>query len=171
MFTDFGVSVFDKITNQRASSVHSIRDVGPRLTSMANHDQIMRGHGPYEPPEVDLANVDGRKCDVWSFGCIMCDILAFACGRRAGLHNYRSVRYDGSDDYVYRVTVVSATPATAFDSSSTELKSEIRNWFQAVAAKSALPWVPEYVDVLKQALVPDPLGRPGMSVIMNGLDK
>ncbi len=166
MLTDFGVSVFDKATNEKATRVHSIRDVGPRLTSRANRDEVMRGYGPYQPPEVDLDKVDGRKCDVWSLACILCDVLAFAFGRDTALHKFRTLRYDGKDDFYYRTKGSSEDRARVINSSNTELKSEIKDWFQASARLSTYIWVPRYVSIIETALVPRPLDRPDMKKIM-----
>ena len=170
MLTDFGVSVFDKATNEKATRVHSIRDVGPKLTSRANRDEIMRGHGPYQPPEVDLDKVDGRKCDVWSLACILCDVLAFAFGRGTALHEFRTLRYDGKDDYFYRARGSSEDRARVINNSNTELKSEIKDWFRAHANASTHTWVPHYISIIERALVPRPLERPDMKEIMQGLD-
>ena len=170
MLTDFGVSVFDKATNQKATRVHSIRDVGPRLTSRANRDEVMRGHGPYQPPEVDLDKVDGRKCDVWSLACILCDVLAFAFGRGTALHRFRALRYDGRDDYFYRSRGSSEDRARVINSSNTELKSEIKDWFRAYANVSTHTWVAPYVSIIEKALVPQPMDRPDMKEIMHGLN-
>ena len=169
MLTDFGVSVFDKATNEKATRVHSIRDVGPRLTSRANRAEVMRGYGPYQPPEVDLDKVDGRKCDVWSLACILCDVLAFAFGRGTALHRFRALRYDGRDDYFYRARGSSENQPRVINSSNTELKSEIRDWFRSHAYASIHTWVPHYVSIIERALVPGPRERPDMKLIMHGL--
>ena len=169
MLTDFGVSVFDKATNEKATRVHSIRDVGPRLTSRANRAEVMRGYGPYQPPEVDLDKVDGRKCDVWSLACILCDVLAFAFGRGTALHRFRTLRYDGRDDYFYRARGSSEDRARVINSSNTELKSEIRDWFRSHVYASTHTWVPHYVSIIERALVPGPRERPDMKLIMHGL--
>ena len=171
MLTDFGVSLFDKGTNQRPSRLHSIRDAGPRLTSRGNRNQFTRAHGPYEPPEVDLPSVDGRKCDVWSFACILCDVLAFAFGRKEGLRQFRKLRYDGNDDYFYRTHESLTSVPRMVNSSYTELKPEIRAWYQGLAAKHKIDqsWIKDYVAVLERALVPNPSDRPNMRDFINDL--
>ena len=171
MLTDFGVSLFDKRTNQRPSRLHSIRDAGPRLTSRGNRNQITRAHGPYEPPEVNLPIVDGRKCDVWSFACILCDVLAFACGRKEGLRQFRNLRYDGNDDYFYRTRESLTLVPGVVNSSYTELKPTIRNWYLGLAAEHQTDqsWIEDYVAVLERALVPNPSDRPNMRDFINDL--
>ena len=171
MLTDFGVSAFDKATNQKATRVHSIRDAGPRLTkSRANRDEVARGHGPYQPPEVDLDIVDGRKCDVWSLACILCDVLAFAFGRGRALHTFRALRYDGKNDFFYRARGSSEDRARVINGSNTELKSEIKDWFRAHLNISTHTWVTPYVSIIERALVPRPPDRPHMKEIMQGLN-
>ena len=169
MLTDFGVSVFNKATNEKATRVHSIRDVGPLLTSRAYRDVVIRGYGPYQPPEVDIDKVDGRKCGVWSFACILCEVLAFAFGRSTALQEFRRLRYDGKDDYFHRARGSSENRARVINSSNTELKSEIRNWFRSHPYASTHEWVPRYVSIIEGALVTGPRERPDMKLIMQGL--
>ena len=171
MLTDFGVSLFEKNTNKKATRAQSIRDAGPRLTSSADRDRITRGHGPYQPPEVDLKRVDGRKCDVWSFACILCDVLAFACGKEKALHEFRKVRFDGRNDFFYRAKGNSVDRAKVINRSNTELKSEIKDWLREYADKATEDWTPDYVSLIEKVLVPNPLDRPEMRDIMNDLDR
>ena len=169
MLTDFGVSLFDRATNEKATKVHSIGDVGPRLTSRPNRAEDMRGYGPYQPPEVDLDKVDGRKCDVWSLACILCEILAFAFGRDTALLEFRGLRFDGKDDFFYRARGSSEDRARVINSSNTELKPRIKDWLQSHANATTHTWVRRYVSIIERALVPQPLERPDMKQIMQGL--
>ena len=169
MLTDFGVSVFDKATNEKATKVHSIGDVGPLLTSRANRDEVMRGNGPYQPPEVELDKVDGRKCGVWSLACIVCDVLAFALGRDTALLEFRELRFDGKDDFLYRARGSSEDRVRVINSSNTELKPSITAWLQSHANATTHTWVRRYVSIIERAPVPQPLERPDMKQIMQGL--
>ena len=168
MLSDFGVSSFDA-GNARVPNTPSIRDVGYRLTSLGFQDRIVRGHGPYQPPEVDLENVDGRKCDVWSFSCVMCDVLAFAIGRTEAVHRLRNLRYNGGDDYFYRTK---APLRTEIDNSSIELKPQIVQWWETLAKERSSPgWATNYVSILRKALQSKPSDRPDVSAIVRGLDE
>ncbi len=171
MLTDFGVSLFEKDTNKKATRAQSIRDAGPRLTSKADRDRITRGHGPYQPPEVDLKRVDGRKCDVWSFGCILCDVLAFACGKEKALHNFRRRRFDGRNDFFYRAIGDSVDRANVINRSNTELKLEIKDWLRDYADNTTESWIPDYVSLVEKVLVPNPLDRPRMRSMMKTLER
>ena len=169
MLSDFGVSSFDKATNVRVPDTPSIRDVGYRLTSLGFQDRIVRGHGPYQPPEVDLENVDCRKCDVWSLGCIMCDVLAFAIGGTELVHTLRDLRYDGGDDYFYRKK---APLRTEINNSNTELKPQIVQWWKNLTEDYSSPrWATEYVNILCKALKIKPSDRPDVADIVRDLDE
>ena len=169
MLSDFGVSSFHKVTNARAPDTPSIRDVGYRLTSLGFQDSIVRGHGPYQPPEVELENVDGRKCDVWSLSCIMCDVLAFAIGRTEAVYRLRNLRFDGGDDYFYRTK---APLRTEINNANTELKPRIDQWWKNLTEDSSSPrWVTYYVNTLRKALKPKPSDRPHVADIVHDLDK
>ena len=171
MLSDFGVSSFDKTTNARVTDAPSIRDVGHRLTSRGFQDEIVRGHGPYQPPEVDLANVDSRKCDVWSFCCVLCDILAFAIGQTEAVHSLRNSRYDARDDYFYKtMTSTGDQKVTEINESNTQIKPEIVQWWKDLE-RSSTRWVKGFVEVLRQGLKPTPSRRPRIAAIVQGLNE
>ncbi|THY67612.1 kinase-like protein [Aureobasidium pullulans] len=50
-----------------------------------------RGADVYLPPEVEDGHV-GRACDIWSFGCILLDILAYVCDPREGVKSLQDLR-------------------------------------------------------------------------------
>lgn len=170
MLSDFGVSSFDKATNAR-SDTPSIGDVGLRFTSRGFQDRIVRGHGPYQPPEVDLDNVDNRKCDVWSFSCVLCDILAFAVGRTKCVYALRDSRYGPNDDYFYEINPPTKRRIKTIDDSNTNLKSQIVGWWDSLELEhSSAEWVINYIKVLRKALKPKPSDRPGIGEIVQGLN-
>lgn len=170
MLSDFGVSSFKKETNARAPDTPSIHDVGLRLTSRGPQDRISRGHGPYQPPEVYLENVDGRKCDVWSFSCVLCDILAFAIGKTEDVYRLRNARYDGEDDYFYKTTAPTGKRIKKIDNSNTELKPQIGEWWDRTENSSAC-WVVDYINILRKGLKPKPSERRDIREIANDLSK
>ena len=170
MLSDFGVSSFDKETNARAVDTPSIRDVGHRLTSRGFEDVIVRGHGPYQPPEVGLMNVDSRKCDVWSFCCVLCEVLAFAIGKTEAVTELRKKRYVGGDDYFYQTMAPRGKQINGIDDSNTKLKSEIVEWWEGFDDSSA-GWIVKYIKVLRKALRPKPSDRPDILGIVTSLNE
>ena len=175
MLSDFGVSAFDKATNKRLSDTPSIGDVGHKFTSRGLQDRIVRGHGPYQPPEVDLEDVDNRKCDVWSLSCVLCDILAFAIGKTEVVDALRNSRYGrDDDDYFYKTNPPTGEKIKKIDESNTKVKSQIVEWWDSLEhspAGSSAGWVIDYIKVLRQALRPKPSDRAGIREIVYGLNK
>lgn len=168
MLSDFGVSSFRKGTNARAPDTPSIRDVGLRLTSRGLQDTNLRGHGPYQPPEVDLDNLDSRECDVWSFCCVLCDILAFAIGKTEDVYSLRNARYDGRDDYFYKKMTPAGKAIREIDNSNTMLKPQIVEWWEWLE-KSSASWIVAYINILRNSLKPKPSERPHIREIAYGL--
>ena len=175
MISDFGISIFDKRTDQMDLRVQSIRDVGRRLTSRAREDLVHRGQGPYQPPEVDAPNVDGRKCDVWSFGCIVSDILKFSLeksateGKRA-LERFRRERWYGGDDYFYKTKTGLNSGQGVRNKSNTELKETISYWLNSLSSNPPHLWVKDCVTMLRKVLVIDPDSRMKTKAFMEALD-
>ncbi len=170
MLSDFGVSSFDKATNARVRDTPSIGDVGLRFTSRSFQDDIIRGRGPYQPPEVDLDNVDSRKCDVWSFCCVLCDILAFAIGKTEAVYELRRSRYGPDDDFFYETRAPTKKKIKSINDANTSLKSQIVGWWTELEQSSA-DWVIDYIKVLRKALKPKPSDRPDIKDIVEGLNR
>lgn len=174
MISDFGISVFDKRTDERAPRLQSIRDVGHRLTSRTQQNIGNRGRGPYQPPEVDNQKVDGRKCDVWSFGCIVCDVLKFSLyetaveGKR-GLKEFRNERCYGGDDYFYESTANTTAEPSTRNSPNTELKKTICHWLDTLSSNSPQQWVNDCTEMLRKALMIDPKSRISAKRVMETL--
>lgn len=168
MISDFGVSLFDKRTNEAVSNPRSIRDLVRKVTSRADQHDIHRLHGAYSPPEFGSERIDGRKCDVWSFACILCDVLAFALGGSEEVRRFRSARYDRSDNF-FRVKDTSVSRTKTIDNATTEVKPVILEWLHECELKNSYPWIAGYVQVIRKALNPDPLHRPDIRKIMDDL--
>lgn len=176
MIADFGISLFEKSTNKKESKVHSIRDVGPRLTSRAYQDEVIRGRGPYEPPESSNEDVDGRKCDVWSFGCVLSDVMEFALGGRLAVDDFRlrrfcKDRFQSADDYFYQLKPSLDLEPKSRNISNTQVKNEVLDWFDIRFSLPPSPWVKDYIGLLKSMLVIDPVQRATARDTMRRLDE
>ena len=176
VISDFGISLFVKSTNKKALKVHSIRDVGPRLTSRVHQDKVDRGRGPYEPPEVSNEDVDGRKCDVWSFGCVLSDVMEFALGGTSAVDSFRLRRYcrdhlQGIDDNFYQLKPSMNTEPRIRNDSNTQVKKEVLEWFDKRSSRLLSPWVGDCIKLLKRMIVIDPGPRASARYTMEQLNK
>ena len=164
--SDFGVSSFKKSSNAKDPGMPSIHDLGLQLTSRGLPEGNMRGRGSYQPPEVDLEDADSRKCDVWSFGCVLCDILAFAIGKTEAMYGFRNSRYKGGDDFFYEIF---KPIGKEIDDSNTKLKSSVTEWWVNLDNGPSASWVKSYIKVLRKALKTKPSDRCNMADTVNGL--
>ena len=168
--TDFGVSAFDKSTNSRVQEGQTIGDFAAHVASPVPLNN-RRGNGPYQPPEVDLereqvANgllpsegnqaMDCRKCDVWSFLCVMCEAMAFALDKDTGVDNLRNVRSQGG---FYRRSPVQLDRDTVITAQNTFLKTEILGWWSQITEIYQDQWVKDMVSFLQRSMKPYPGDR------------
>ena len=169
MISDFGISAFEKSTNRKEPHFQSIMETGSRVSSRAPND-AERGHGPFQPPEIHLRDqVDGRKCDVWSFGCVSAEVLAFALGKKSAVDRLRADRFNGRDDYFYE-SYTDITLDTA-DRQRYQLSQGVKKWFESLTTLPGFPWVEELVSVIEQILVVEPFRRPDAREVWNNLKR
>ncbi|KAL9103251.1 MAG: hypothetical protein Q9163_001702 [Psora crenata] len=159
--SDFGISAFNKTSNEPLERGASIRDMTSRVASPPPvEDEVEHGQGPYQPPEIalkrkqkkghptHLLTLDYRKCDVWSFGCILSEVLAFALGRSEGVKNFRRVRFQGGDDLFYTCRPSPTEVDAIITAEHPKLKAPILEWRTDILNKYAESWVPGFIDVL-----------------------
>ncbi|PYI31515.1 kinase-like protein [Aspergillus indologenus CBS 114.80] len=93
MISDFGISVTQ---NDRRTQALSIRDLYHEVTI---NKPAFHEIGTYQPPEGIHVQSDGtetegagRRSDVWSFGCVFSEVLAWAIGREKEVSNFARER-------------------------------------------------------------------------------
>ena len=183
--SDFGISAFNKATNESARDVATIGDYTQRLTSRGVSNQRRRGHGPYQPPEVGLERMlessptnimqprnplDGRKCDAWSFGGVLADLLSFALEGATGyerLRNYK--RMDSRDDNFYISQNIPLESNAEITVANTWVKPRIANWWSDIRSTQWAPWVEPYVQILEKVIKPRPIERANSRSIVERL--
>lgn len=112
--TDFGISM---MTQTQGGLMVPTNPDGSAYT--IQRSPLVRGEMPYHPPEV-LYGQFGRRSDVWSLGCILVRIIAFALNGASGLRELdlkRRKDTDGITDY----------PDDHFHRASPELSSHVLN--------------------------------------------
>ena len=153
VISDFGVSLIGR------------RDILKSTKTVAHRNR----HG-YTPPEFYQTSVDGRKCDTWSFACILCDVLAFALNRRDGLIEFRKERAD-RDDRFYKIQDRPDNSDETFDGFTATIKPNVVKWLQNKHTTTTSGWVPPFIEVIYGGLVPNPGRRSGIKKICNGLNE
>lgn len=140
-----------------------------------------RGPGPFQPPEVyssETARVSTRR-DVWSYGCILTMVLAFALGGPQEVEEQRRKRAVGGDDYFYRrLNRQSRTPRPSPEPHHTlvdaELKPGIRRWLESKGRENHdlhKHWIKPCVKLIFDLLAIDVITRPEINEAILVLDR
>ncbi|BCS15902.1 hypothetical protein AKAW_02195 [Aspergillus luchuensis IFO 4308] len=160
MISDFGISVLEphKLGSSRPLSVGGCYR-GPTIEVNPH-----RGRGTYRPPEAIIrtgstvtANKIGRRSDIWAYGCIFTEVLAWAIGRREGVGHLAEERQIGAtNDYYWDEHFVqSLSPlATGF-----KVRDSVVRWL-AHTQNSTERVVGEWVKTIKEILIIDKEHRP-----------
>lgn len=163
MLSDFGVSLFSQEVSRGQSG---------RTTASSYLDEPRRGCGTYQPPEIKQIGIDGRKCDVWSFGCILIDVMAFALGRTDLFQDVRALRNCGGDDFFYQTKISRRDSQTAITNANTKLKPQIKNWLKDQKRSAKHPrWVRCYIGIIESTLKCDPQNRPKIESVVCALSE
>jgi serine/threonine protein kinase len=115
VLTDFGISAFKETDEHDGQEYGTVRDYVEQKQNLTLNTHARREVGAYQPPEMErliqpadgLSNeppqrIVGRRSDIWSFGCIFAEVVAFASGGRAAVSDFRTARRGTHDnDYFY----------------------------------------------------------------------
>ncbi|CAK48449.1 hypothetical protein AnigIFM59636_006449 [Aspergillus niger] len=159
-YCDFGISVLEpqKLDSSRPLSVRGCYreptiEVDPH-----------RGRGTYRPPEAinrigsrAMTNKIGRRSDIWAYGCIFTEVLAWAIGRREGVEYLARERQIGitKDLYWDEHFGQSLSPqATGF-----KVRDSVVRWLDHIQT-SPEKVVGEWVKTIKDILIIDKESRP-----------
>ncbi|GFN16654.1 kinase-like protein [Aspergillus tubingensis] len=160
MISDFGISVLEpqKLGSGRPLSV---RGCYQEPTIEVNPH---RGRGTYRPPEAIIrtgstvtANKIGRRSDIWAYGCIFTEVLAWAIGRREGVRHLAEKRQiEATNDYYWDEQFAqSLSPqATGF-----KVRDSVVRWLEH-NQNSTERVVGEWVKTIKDILIIDKEHRP-----------
>lgn len=160
MISDFGISVLEpqKLDSSRPLSV---RGCYREPTIEVNPHG---GRGTYRPPEAinrigsrAMTNKIGRRSDIWAYGCIFTEVLAWAIGRREGVEHLAQERQIGiTNDFFWDEHFgQSLSPqATGF-----KVRDSVVRWLDHIQT-SPEKVVGEWVKTIKDILIIDKESRP-----------
>lgn len=136
--TDFGMAkVEESVIRQEIVPEHQEQDPAPgNVLRDISFQPPRRGEGAFQPPEVqtrDKAKVSTRR-DVWSFGCVLAMVLAYALGGPEEVAKQHQFRATGSDDYFYKRGRQSRAeprlPAPNPHRVQAEIKPNVQKWLE-----------------------------------------
>ena len=192
--SDFGLSAHSEPVRRRSRRTHmdaptTLRDYTNTYTSpQSSLQDICRANGPYQSPEIALERekaskfgsysigeewLDERQCDVWSFACILCSILAFALDMTKG-YNYllqqRAPFNERDDNFFSFKKSFEWHEDSQINDQNTEIKRGVVKWMDHTKQWHE-EWAGRFVTMLKQTMVvnPDPAVRKNMQYIKSAL--
>lgn len=177
-FADFGLS---KIKDKKApentylSAGRAVQAL-PKIDLTHRIDRVdrsvskttpKRDPGRYTAPELDqhtVTKTDGRKADIWSFGCMLSEILAYAVNLDHGqVETFRrDLSREACDSRFYDVTTKAVKPS--FLNYLHRLPTQTGN-----QTRKDVKWIASCVELVKKVVVEEPGKRLGADVIRDTL--
>lgn len=192
VLTDFGISAFKESTEQEDDKYVSIRDYVERK-NLTMDTSARRYEGAYQPPEMERRDQAsggpgnhyhrrraGRRGDIWSFGCIFSEVIAFCAGRSEQVIAFRNARRENyGNDYFYQ-TLTGSSLGPGGSHVTHRLRPEMMEWLQSTSNKLSAPTVTNAVllssvDKISEILViegpaPEDPKRPRASQLLRIMD-
>ncbi|ETN39241.1 uncharacterized protein HMPREF1541_05464 [Cyphellophora europaea CBS 101466] len=167
MISDFGLSRVEEavegsqVVTTTDDEQRNSRAPGNMLREMS-FQRPTRKEGAFQPPETrhDQARVSTRR-DVWSYGCILATVMAFAIGGPAHVGRLRKRRAEGADDLFYHRV-----------GTRIYLKPGVINWLREQPESCDeihRPWIQACATLVPQLLNVDVIERPEMDKAVNGV--
>jgi serine/threonine protein kinase len=146
ILTDFGLSAFREDDRLYMSNFSSTQHYYERNLSM--YTAPRRAPGAYQPPEVEKEDHDfrntgiptikgtaGRRGDVWSFGCILAEVITFAVGRGSAVKRFRVARKGVyRTDYFYEKSGT-GTPSKSKETAEYQVRTAVVNWLRTLSSE------------------------------------
>ena len=144
--SDFGISSFRKIGHTKERTIPSIRDFADHQESVPTNRNLEGSHRSPENHSSHEEPFSGRKSDMWSYGCIYCEVLAFGLGGKKLLKEFRSLRSSNGDDAFFKIEETasnSSAPPEHF------LKESVAQWLQDLSANNPIEktWIEDCVSI------------------------
>ncbi|PYH92927.1 kinase-like protein [Aspergillus ellipticus CBS 707.79] len=126
----------------------------------------IRLRGTYLPPEAIRLGAGavpgqtvGRKGDIWSYGCVFSEVLAWAVGRQQGVDDFLTSREGetGNDSFWEQGTALSLAP----EPHNPRLRSSVAEWLDNLRTPTSETVVGVWAQSIKEILVIDIGSRPG----------
>jgi serine/threonine protein kinase len=171
MISDFGISVLKERAKPQDSEIVSIGDYISQLTM---NTRPKRHEGTYQAPEVKLTETAwnesshltpdqkgiGRKSDIWSYGCIFSEVLAFALGGDKHVNEFHSRRkgHEGNDYFYVEKADQGYLRAQDNMLKQYQVRCSVLAWLNDLCGRQS--WVDCYVETIKKILIVDTAERP-----------
>lgn len=172
---DFGISRIKQAKDREpeehgfSASSQYLAPIPPRdLITRFSPDTTRRPPGAYSAPEIEKEGAlleDGRKSDIWSYGCVLALVLAFALGGSAMVKEFEKQQFQH--------TVHTHSRFYQNTNGEVVLKSSIRDWLLGLAHRfpERATWVSPYVNLVLRMLMINFTDRPSAGEVRDELSR
>ncbi|OCL11295.1 kinase-like protein [Glonium stellatum] len=172
---DFGISRIKQAKDHEpeehnlSTSSQYLAPIPPRdLITRFSPDTSRRPPGAYSAPEIEKEGAlleDGRKSDVWSYGCVLTLVLAFALGGSTLVKEFEGQQFQH--------TVHTHSRFYESTQEGIVLKPTIRNWLLSLAHRfpDRASWISPYVNLVLRMLMINFTDRPSAGEVRNELSR
>jgi serine/threonine protein kinase len=184
MISDFGISAFKEDQELQSPKFATIRDY-----YITMKEQPQRGEGTYQAPEVcdpmafphthwldqvvvgtGSQGVVGRKSDIWSFGCILSEILTFSLGQSVLIKEFQKTRKSWNiskfDDLFHLKTRKELLHPNQHN--EYEIRPGVTEWHDRLCKDfpDERSWIMSCVILIRNILIVDPSKRPNAKSLL-----
>lgn len=174
--TDFGISVLREESNQPDPNFVSPLGYMERLTATTLSKRVA---STYTAPELNgSGSIVDRGANVWSFGCLLSEVLMFALGRHGLVYEFQNVRQHqtqvaanqavGDCFYMQQPSNFSAVPNL---SDLFILKPRLLDWLWGLpnrhGAGPQQEWLRCCITTILEVLIVDPRRRPSSKEVLS----
>lgn len=151
--SDFGISSFKKFQNTKEQTYLSIRDLAEIHTSIPTDRNIEGAHRSPENHGSHKGSYSGRKSDMWSYACVLVEVLAFALGSNHLLSEFRKLKVQGDEDGNDAFFTMKIS-ASADGSNECSVKLSVLDWLKVLGKRFLEDrlWVDDLVKLILAVL-------------------
>jgi serine/threonine protein kinase len=171
MISDFGISVLKEEAKPHGPEIGTVGDYATQLTVNTMNTRPKRSRGTYQAPEVQTTCNQpshltpsqkgiGRKSDIWSYGCIFSEVLAFALGRDTYVKEFHVRRKGREGDNYFYIEKADQEHLRAPNDvpNQYQVHPSVLTWLDGLCRDQS--WVHCWAETIKNILIVDTSKRP-----------
>ncbi|KAL8693316.1 MAG: hypothetical protein Q9218_001835 [Villophora microphyllina] len=152
--SDFGISSFKEVHDTKEQQYLSIRDLAEKQTSAPTDRNIEGAHRSPESHGSHKEPYSGRKSDMWSYACILIEVLIFALGGKDLLSKFRKEMAQGDEGNSDAFFTVRDKISADAQEKEYLIKTTVVGWLHSLGElfMSDKPWIDDLVKLILATL-------------------
>ncbi|KAL8628944.1 hypothetical protein Q9189_005329 [Teloschistes chrysophthalmus] len=151
--SDFGISSFKKFRNTKEQTYLSIRDFADMHSSIPTDRNLEGAHRSPENHGSHKGSYSGRKSDMWSYACILVEVLTFALGARDLLSEFRKLKAQ-EDQYDSDAFFTTEQTLSVDETNEYSVKLRVVEWLDELSERflEDRKWIDSVVKIILATL-------------------